>query len=416
MDATAPTTNVATMGPALAAPTGAVAEASGATRPAAAAQDAIALASADAPPKVTGPLALPSLAAGADASPAAEVPPPPYGTVYKFDAEGRILPTPEGIMTPEGVLLVAGKPKQLPPDRPAELSVLSTPAAPEATATAATPALPTPALTAPALTAPALTAPGAIASGATAAAAPEATAPAVTPAAAPPPAALAQDPTLKGKRPKDRPADLPSPADKEGALSQSAPAAPVADSRLAGFRPQPRPAALAKPSPIASDTGADTTAASASLAASGAALLTSPKPQARPSGLDDAVNSAVQVALSQPTPAPKAQAATTNVSANVAPEPLDEPDLESPAPNLPTNASVAKQATVKRGLNTSQVALLAVFGTPSTRFAMIRQANGAVKRVKVGDSMDGGRIAAITDTSVQYQRGGRIVTLSLPSG
>ena len=62
------------------------------------------------------------------------------------------------------------------------------------------------------------------------------------------------------------------------------------------------------------------------------------------------------------------------------------------------------------------MALLAVFGTPSTRFAMIRQANGAVKKVQVGDAVDGGRIAAISETSVQYQKGGQIVTLSLPTG
>ena len=39
-----------------------------------------------------------------------------------------------------------------------------------------------------------------------------------------------------------------------------------------------------------------------------------------------------------------------------------------------------------------------------------------VKKVKVGDTVDGGRIAAITATAVEYQKGGRMVTLSLPTG
>lgn len=406
-------------------------------------KDGIVLAGVDAPPRIAGALPPPSLAAGADASPAAEPPPPPFGTVYKFDADGRIIPTPEGIMTPEGVLLVAGKPKQLPPDRPAALSVLTTPptasdAAAAASAPAGAPATATPSAnvataTAPANPADAATtastpastpAPGAIGSAAAvpAPSLPAPVSPALLAPAAAAPEPLAQDPTLAGKRPKARPAALSVPSDQQGALSQSTTDVPVADSRLAGFRPQARPAGLAsaKTAVLAPDTGADATAASASLAANGATLLTSPKPQARPSGMDQAVvNDAVQAALNQAQPQATVKvqpAAKAQVAANTTAEPLDEPDLESPAPNLPTNASVAKQATVKRGLNTSQIALLAVFGTPSSRFAMVRQANGAVKRVKVGDNIDGGRVAAISDNSVQYQRGGRIVTLSLPSG
>ena len=142
--------------------------------------------------------------------------------------------------------------------------------------------------------------------------------------------------------------------------------------------------------------------------ASGAPLLTAPvtrapRPPVRPTDLNRAVDEAVTAALDQPE-APAQEVAQ------------DEPEPDDRAPDLPTNASVAKQATTKDALNTNKLALLAVFGTASNRFAMVRQPNGAVKKVRVGDRLDGGSIAAITANSVQYQKGGRMVTLALPTG
>lgn len=99
--------------------TGVQAVAAVASQPDAAQQDEIFLAGMDAPPSLSDPLVLPSPAARGDAPPAAQMPPPPFGTVYQFDSDGRIVPTAEGIMTPEGVMLVAGKPARVPPPRPA---------------------------------------------------------------------------------------------------------------------------------------------------------------------------------------------------------------------------------------------------------------------------------------------------------
>ena len=108
----------------------------------------IKLSSADTPPGVSAPQALGPLAAGVDSQPAAPPAPPPFGTVYKFDANGLIIPTPEGIMSPEGVLLIAGKPARVPPQRPAELTVISAPDAvappPETAPETATPETATP--------------------------------------------------------------------------------------------------------------------------------------------------------------------------------------------------------------------------------------------------------------------------------
>ena len=113
---------------------------------------------------------------------------------------------------------------------------------------------------------------------------------------------------------------------------------------------------------------------------------------------------------------PQADATLQTASAIVAPEAQTEPDVASKAPDLPTNASVAKQATVSRGIDTKHLALLGVFGSESQRYALIRQPGSGVKKIVVGDTLDGGRVAAITANAVQYQKAGRMVTLALPTG
>ncbi len=93
-------------------------------------QDEIFLASMDAPPTAPDPSALPLPEARGDPLPLAQPAPPPFGTVYQFQPDGAILPTPEGIITPEGVLLKAGKPKLVPAERPAAVSAAAAAAAP----------------------------------------------------------------------------------------------------------------------------------------------------------------------------------------------------------------------------------------------------------------------------------------------
>ena len=115
-------------------------------------------------------------------------------------------------------------------------------------------------------------------------------------------------------------------------------------------------------------------------------------------------------AVRAPEPEPLVQ------TASLAPEEQSEPEAEAPAPRLPTSASVAKQATTKDALNLSRLALLGIFGTASGRYALVRQPGGGVKKIVVGDTIDGGRVAAITASAVQYQKGGRMLTLALPKG
>ena len=86
------------------------------------------------------------------------------------------------------------------------------------------------------------------------------------------------------------------------------------------------------------------------------------------------------------------------------------------SPQIPTRASVARQATIEDGISLRRVNLIGVFGSPSDRRAIVRLANGNHVKVVVGDRVDGGQVAAIGESSLQYVKSGRNLTLSLPSG
>ncbi len=348
--------------------------------------DEIFLASMDAAPLPPDPLSLVQPLAQGDQMPAAQPAPPPFGTVYQFEANGAITPTPEGIITPEGVFLRAGKPPRVPTARTEAVI---------AAAAAANPAV--------------------------AAAAQSATA--ATVATAPP---VYADPALAGKKPKTRPEGLVPPATADqGAL------APEVDSRLAGLRPTARPASI-----LSAGRQAQQASAAASLTAqaevlnqeaalasgSTLAVAISRKPAARPRDLSRAVEAAVAAVAREPQPDPEPAAEPQPRLAaipdkNSSAEADGEPEVASAAPKIPTKATVAKQATFKNAINLSKLNLIGVYGTQSKRYALVRTAAGRYKKVRVGDTIDGGgRVAAITATEVRYQKGGRLVALAMPKG
>lgn len=364
--------------------TGLESDASTAAPPSQLDQDEIFLAGMDTPPASSDPLTLPSPTTAADALPALPSPPPPFGTVYQFDADGRIVPTPEGIMTPEGVLLVAGKPPVLPPPRPASVE--------QAVAAVAT------------------TAP-------TAPAAPEAD---LTPVET-----FAADPTLADARPRGRPAELVPAAPAAG--EDDASLAPAEDSRFASLRPRLRPASvlaageesrlaaenasLAAQAAIAAAAESAVAEANADGSISPLAVAVSRIPAPRPRDLNRAVEAAVAAATQAPS---RKEAAAPEDHA--AEEGDEEPEAVSAAPRIPTKTNVAKQATFVNAINLSKVNLIGVYGTQSKRYALIRQSNGRYKKVRVGDRFDGGTIKAITSNEVRYQKGGRLVALGMPKG
>ncbi|MES2667016.1 MAG: translation initiation factor 2 [Pseudomonadota bacterium] len=384
------------------------------------AQDEIFLAAMDTPPPALDALALPAPEARGDAAPDAQAPPPPFGTVYQFDAKGMIQPTPEGILTPEGVMLFAGPPPVVPPQRSAAVvaaaAALAAPAPPSAEATVeAVPLGETPAA-------------------------------AVVAQPAPPPAA---DPALQGFRPRTRPAALTTaPQDDAAALPDPA-ATTEAATEAASLLPRARPqAVLAAGAAARAETeGASLAAQAEDLAKAQAAALAaadpanpsllaiSRRPAERPSDLSRAVEAAVAAAIRAPDPAPEPEPEVQLAAAEPAPrikapakaptrvkepeatepEADDEPELAAvPRSSRSLKGTVAKQATFVNAINLSKVNLIGVYGSDSKRYALVRQANGRYKKVRVGDNIDGGKVAAITSSEVRYQKGGRMLSLKLP--
>ncbi|MDP4031585.1 MAG: translation initiation factor 2 [Pseudorhodobacter sp.] len=354
------------------------AEANTALGPVSDAQDEIFLASMDAPPPALDAMALPQPDTSAGAPPAAQMPPPPFGTFYQFDANGMIRPTAEGIITPDGVRLVAGRPPVVPPPRPAALAEPETIPEPDPAPAPAT----------------------------------DTTAGAIT--AAPALTAAPSDPALADFRPRSRPEGL-VPAATSATTDDDASLAIAADSRLTSLRPHLRPAAvlsLGETARLATEAASLSAAAAATAAPQAetaapvvlAGLGVSRRPAARPGNFNTAIEAAIAAAVRSPR----------QNSAAIEPEAEDEPEIVTVAPKIPTRASVAKQATYVNAIKLSQINLIGVYGTASNRSALVRQSNGRYQKVKVGDKLDGGIIAAITATEVRYQKGGRIITLALP--
>ena len=83
-------------------------------------------------------------------------------------------------------------------------------------------------------------------------------------------------------------------------------------------------------------------------------------------------------------------------------------------PEIPSNADVSRAATEANAIRLRNVNLIGVTGTPEDRRALVRLPSGRFMRVGVGDRLDGGRVAAVGETTLQYVRNGRTVTLEIP--
>ena len=80
-----------------------------------------------------------------------------------------------------------------------------------------------------------------------------------------------------------------------------------------------------------------------------------------------------------------------------------------------TNSTISgKKATIKRALNLSEVNLLGVYYFSGKRSALVRLKNGKRLIVKVGDRLDGGKVAAIGKRELRYVKSGENITLDLP--
>ena len=274
--------------------------------------------------------AVPGLAP--DARPATPAAPAPPGTEFTLDARGLVVATPEGALTPDGVVVRAGPPPIVPPDMP-------------------TRAVPVPGL--------ALTA-----------------------------EAAEEVERLSDIRPRTRPEDLIEQQER-GALGGRS------RTELATMRPRPRPEAIVQVAATTVTPDAVTAALAEAVeeaepepSATPQAVAASLKPQPRPGNFERIVREA-----------PQQSAAAATV-----------------APRIPSSASVARSATERNAINMRQVNLIGVYGSPSNRRALVRLSNGRYQKVQVGDRMDGGRVSAIGDTELRYNKRGRDVVLRMPKG
>jgi len=257
--------------------------------------------------------------------------PPPPGTNFVLGPDGRVVPTEEGAISPDGFTVFAGRPPILPPEN--ELRSEDDEA----------PALST-----------------------------------------------VERNVLAAERPRLRPTDLVEQNERAtlGGLSRS---------ELALLRPRLRPVAPqevldAEEAEAAETADPDTPAEISPLAAA-----QSLRPEARPRNFERTVARATRAAAAQP-----------RQTAAIAPRTV--------TPAIPSSASVTREATVRNAINLGRVNLIGVYGTPSNRRALVRLKNGRYQKVKVGDRFDGGRISAIGDSELRYQKGARNLVLKMPSG
>ncbi|WP_171168572.1 hypothetical protein [Ruegeria sp. HKCCA0370] len=243
------------------------------------------------------------------------------GTRFDLDENGLVVPTPEGTVNPEGIVVYLGRPSKVPPETPVRFE--EEPVVDEV------------------------------------------------------------DDRLAGIRPKPRPADLVENFERGQLGGRSL-------EELASKRPKTRPESL-QTKPQVDD------------APTALAVVRVPRPKSRPAGL---------------APAKSAASNSSNLGSTAAlDQKSDEAGSFQPktvAPKIPSTASVARQATIDNAINLRRLNLIGVYGTPANRRALVRLPSGRYKKLKVGDRLDGGKVIAISDSELRYQKKGRNVTLAMP--
>ncbi len=193
------------------------------------------------------------------------------------------------------------------------------------------------------------------------------------------------------------------------------------DTRLAGFRPHARPTNLVQQNEVAQETE--------QLGGYTRTQLAALRPPARPVApkvveeRDETPTAQAVVLSSAPKHRPRnfakvvaraRTAASANAPREVATAATAVPRNQTVAPSSPTRASVARLATTKNAINLRRTSLIGVYGSPSKRRALVRLSNGRYVKVKVGQRVDGGKVAAIGESELRYVKGGRTIILRMP--
>ncbi|MCK0167488.1 hypothetical protein MWU52_08010 [Jannaschia sp. S6380] len=283
--------------------------------------------------------------------------PAPAGTEFEVDGEGLVAPSAEGTLAPGGYRVVSGRPDVLPEPRPA----------PEGERREAVEA-----------------------------------------------ERDAAQQVLARLRPTPRPGDAEDRVERVlfGGLSRQ---------ELTRTRPTPRPAAQQTAAQSTPDgpADADQNAAVAAAAAAAAASLAQQgeadgTPAAQPSG---PVSDLALAQSGRPSVRPRA---VEQQAARIVTERREEAAATPAAPQSQqtvrsAGGSVARAATEPNAIRLRQINLIGVYGQPSARRALVRLGNGRYVKVEVGDRLERGRVTAIGESELRYQRGGRNIVLRMPN-
>lgn len=94
----------------------------------------------------------------------------------------------------------------------------------------------------------------------------------------------------------------------------------------------------------------------------------------------------------------------------------DEASVTGTISNAATKKSIVKLATQKDAINKRKLNVLSIYSRGSEKRAIVLFPTGQTKLVKVGDRLDGGRVAAIGSTEIRYIKGGNNLVLKIPQG
>ncbi|PVA11934.1 hypothetical protein DC366_03150 [Pelagivirga sediminicola] len=325
-----------------------------------------------------------------DTRPETPIDPPPAGTRYEFDDRGFVRASPQGTVTPQGVRIVAGRPPMTPPKEMAQSVTVTT------TPSTAEPELPAG-------------------------------------------ASFVGDPALADIRPRLRPQSIvadgvepsqPAPEtreDGENTATDGAEETRITEAAgaasLAALRPQLRPARMsAAAATLQSAQGeaaaplVDGASLTRALTVATTAAATDPEEEADGGGGDfaDATEQAVTASLTPLRRPGDFGERVQRTRERAAAQPV--PTAQRMQPAIPSSASVAQQATQKNAIKLRQVNLIGVYGSSASRRALVRLGNGRYQKVKVGDALDGGQVAAIGDSELRYIKRGKNVVLRIPQG
>ena len=336
-----------------------------------------------------------------DATPSTPKAPPPPGIRYDLDDRGLVRATPDGALSPDGVIVFAGRPPVAPVRRDNSLVPSGLAPAiideseiiePEQPQIAQTPEAQTPAQTGP-----------------------------------------FADPALAGFKPRQRPTDLSDRVERArlGGKTRAELARLRPDQRPQTILDQAKAVAAARAAEAADQAQAiqdaiaeaETDAANQERAASlipldedggletatTLAVARSLKPPARPRGFERVVRNAKPA----PSATPEAEVQTASAVRGTGPAVARSSRVR---PSGPTAGTVARAATDNNAIALGKVSLVGVFGTSSSRRALVRLPSGRFKKVSVGDRVDGGKVAAIGASELKYTKSGRTLTLKMPKG